>query len=207
MSEVVLKKVTALITRDAGSRRELLLFEHPTAGIQIPAGTVEMDETPQAAVLREAREETGLHALSIRQALGQRAEDPPPHRRVVWQPTTVYSRPDAESFDWSRFPRGVEVQVLRRAEGFTHVRFVEWDDYPAPQFVTYAITGWVPDDTLTSQRHRYLYWLTCQEETPDRWELLTDHHRFAPFWAPLDDLPLIIAPQRPWLAFLPNKPT
>ena len=34
------EKVTAFVIRTANHRAELLLFEHPYAGIQIPAGTV-----------------------------------------------------------------------------------------------------------------------------------------------------------------------
>ena len=59
------KKVVAYITRGDG----LLVFTHrdiPEAGVQVPAGTVEMDETPGAAVLREVHEETGLPPTAVR---------------------------------------------------------------------------------------------------------------------------------------------
>ena len=42
-----------------------LVIDAPEAGIQVPAGTVEADETPAAAALREAREETGLGDLRL----------------------------------------------------------------------------------------------------------------------------------------------
>ena len=61
------KKVVAYITRGD----ELLVFTHrdiPEAGMQVPAGTVEMDETPGAAVLREVHEETGLPLTAVRVA-------------------------------------------------------------------------------------------------------------------------------------------
>jgi len=57
-------KVIAYITRQgAGGRRELLVFEHrdyPDAGVQVPAGTVDEGESPEDAVMREVKEETGL---------------------------------------------------------------------------------------------------------------------------------------------------
>lgn len=67
---MAIDKVTAFITRDPGddtSRRELLVFDHsnPLAGTQLPAGTVEPGENPADAVLREAREETGLEGLIL----------------------------------------------------------------------------------------------------------------------------------------------
>lgn len=65
------QKVVAYIT----CRGHLLVFrqpESPEAGIQVPAGTVDPGETPTAAVLREAGEETGLHGLTVRSFLGAR---------------------------------------------------------------------------------------------------------------------------------------
>lgn len=55
-----LEKVTAVITRRRHEMDELLLIRHPYAGLQLPAGTVEPGEEAAAAVVREAREETGL---------------------------------------------------------------------------------------------------------------------------------------------------
>ena len=52
-------KVFAYITH----HNRLLVFIHPfapEAGIQVPAGTIKANERPEAAVLREAFEETGL---------------------------------------------------------------------------------------------------------------------------------------------------
>ena len=51
----------------------LLVFRHvdfPTAGIQIPGGTMEAGETPEIAVMREAREETGLQGLVLEKSSG-----------------------------------------------------------------------------------------------------------------------------------------
>jgi 8-oxo-dGTP pyrophosphatase MutT (NUDIX family) len=67
-------KVFAYITH--GER--LLVFRHPfapEAGIQVPAGTVEPDESPEAAVLREAYEETGLAGLALVRYLGAQERD------------------------------------------------------------------------------------------------------------------------------------
>jgi 8-oxo-dGTP diphosphatase len=63
-------KAFAYITSD----HYLLLFRHPyvrEAGIQVPAGTIEANETPQEAVLREAFEETGLPHLTVQRFLGE----------------------------------------------------------------------------------------------------------------------------------------
>jgi 8-oxo-dGTP diphosphatase len=70
----MIRKVVAYITQGD----KLLVFSHPhhpDAGIQVPAGTVEEGESPREAVLREAREETGLDDLEIRSYLGVREYD------------------------------------------------------------------------------------------------------------------------------------
>ncbi len=70
-------KVTCFITRTQKSGTNLLLFNHPIAGVQIPAGTVNPGEDPVTAAHREAFEETGLTDLILERALGE-VEDPPP---------------------------------------------------------------------------------------------------------------------------------
>ena len=52
----------------------LLVFRHPLepeAGIQVPAGTIQPGEAPEAAALREAFEETGLPNLVLASFLGE----------------------------------------------------------------------------------------------------------------------------------------
>lgn len=68
------QKVIAYITQ--GER--LLVFSHPyepEAGIQVPGGSVEPDESPEQAVLREAQEETALSDLTIVSKLGEQVID------------------------------------------------------------------------------------------------------------------------------------
>ncbi len=72
MSDI--QKAFAYITHE----NRLLVFEHvhhPEAGIQIPAGTIAEDETPETAVLREAYEETGLVNLNLEAFLGIHEHD------------------------------------------------------------------------------------------------------------------------------------
>lgn len=74
MPKVITEKVVAYITQ--GNR--LLVFSHPfhpEAGIQVPAGTIKVGEAPDEAVLREAREETGLDILELRAFLGTHEYD------------------------------------------------------------------------------------------------------------------------------------
>ncbi|MGC4108070.1 MAG: NUDIX domain-containing protein [Thermomicrobiales bacterium] len=58
--------------------------DHPEAGIQVPAGTMEDGETPEDAVLREAFEETGLVGLRIVRFLGRARIDLRPFGKAEW---------------------------------------------------------------------------------------------------------------------------
>jgi 8-oxo-dGTP pyrophosphatase MutT (NUDIX family) len=63
------KKVLAYVTRE----KHLLVFrqpDFPEAGIQVPAGTIEDNESPLDAVKREVTEETGLKDFTIVSKLG-----------------------------------------------------------------------------------------------------------------------------------------
>jgi 8-oxo-dGTP diphosphatase len=65
----ITEKVLAYVTHS----EKLLVFthpKHPEAGIQVPGGSIQGSESPEAAVLREAREETGLQQFEIRSYLG-----------------------------------------------------------------------------------------------------------------------------------------
>ncbi len=64
----------------------LVVFRHvgqrwEESGLQVPAGTIKPTETPEAAALREASEETGLVALRVVQKLGEAKYDMRPYRR------------------------------------------------------------------------------------------------------------------------------
>ncbi|QAY60963.1 NUDIX domain-containing protein [Microbacterium protaetiae] len=74
--------------------QELLVFTHDDvpleiAGVQVPAGTIEKEEAPDAAVVREVLEETGL-ALRVVRSLGTarydiRPSKPEVHERHFFQ--------------------------------------------------------------------------------------------------------------------------
>jgi 8-oxo-dGTP pyrophosphatase MutT (NUDIX family) len=82
MAEKVFKdKVLVYVVR-AG---RLLVFRHTEysyeeVGIQVPAGSVRVGESPEEAALREAREETGLATFTILSKLGETEYDMSPYR-------------------------------------------------------------------------------------------------------------------------------
>ena len=73
-----IRKAFAYITHRAPAGERLLIFSHPrspAAGLQVPAGTVQDGESPAAAALREAEEETGLGGLVLVGFLGEQLRD------------------------------------------------------------------------------------------------------------------------------------
>jgi 8-oxo-dGTP pyrophosphatase MutT (NUDIX family) len=202
----ILKKVTVFILRHdpqgMAYEPQILLFRHPHAGVQFPAGTVEPGETAEHAALREGCEESGLAGLRILRRLAVETETLPPGVRATVQPVTVFARPDPGSFDWAQIPRGVQVTVGRQVREFCQVSYIEWDSLPEKNFITYQISGWAQVSGLASQRRRSFYLLCADAETPPTWEVVIDHHRLCLFWAPLKNLPTLVPPQGRWARHL-----
>lgn len=152
-----IEKVTAFVTRETDHGVELLLFKHPYAGIQIPAGTVEPGESPEKAVIREVQEETGLTDVQIQKLLGSEIETAPDDQKIIIAPATVYSRPDLTSCDWTQIKYTIYVKVHRKESGFTQITYLEYDQVPDPNYISMQITGWVADEFLANGFERHFY--------------------------------------------------
>ncbi|WP_078857482.1 NUDIX domain-containing protein [Streptomyces sp. NRRL F-4474] len=58
-------------------------FPWEEVGVQVPAGSIRQGEAPEAAALREAREETGLQDFKIVRKLGATTYDMGPYRAEI----------------------------------------------------------------------------------------------------------------------------
>ncbi len=70
-------KVLAYIARYRNGSTQLLVFthrDHPEAGVQVPAGTVEPGEAIEAALFREIWEESGLADVQLIRKLAEHEE-------------------------------------------------------------------------------------------------------------------------------------
>ena len=118
-------KVTAFILRPGSQGAELLLLRHPTAGVQLPAGTVEPGEYHAAAAVREACEETGLPITPPAEYLGLRTTTLPPDRRVdPIQPGLRPPGPHQFRLDPPAARR--HGHPAARPNGYVQVEYVEW---------------------------------------------------------------------------------
>ena len=208
MNEVV-QKVTAFIIRERGSIKEVLVFKHPTAGIQIPAGTVEKGEDIETAVIRETYEETGLQFVEIENYLGCFENELENNQRIITETTQVYIESNLTAIPYKRkLPKGLTVDYLSTQKDFTHISYIEYeyDKFHEPIHINANITGWVPNQNLSAEKKRHFFLMSTQEETPDAWELRSDGGRiFKPYWTPLSPRPNIIPPQDKWLDFVYEK--
>ncbi len=97
------ERVVCYITRGL----DLLVFEHglpyPTAGIQVPAGGLEVGESIFEAATREAFEETGLTGLEVKQDLGSGLFESGT-RREIWH--FVWLQTQEAKNIWEHFAEG-----------------------------------------------------------------------------------------------------
>lgn len=208
MNETI-QKVTAFIIRESNGIKELLVFKHPTAGVQIPAGTVERGEDIETAVKRETYEETGLKLVEIEDYLGCFENELENNQRIISETTQVYIEPNLTAIPYKRkLSKGLTVDYLSTGEGFTHISYIEYefDEFHKPTCIDTNITGWIPNENLSAQKKRHFFLMSTQEKTADAWELESDQgHIFNPYWTPLSPKPDIIPPQDKWLDFVYAK--
>lgn len=200
-----MEKVTALILRPAkGQKVEILIFRHPTAGLQIPAGTVNIGEAPEAAVLREVEEETGLTEVRIVRKLGVEKIELPADQAVLKESLHPYMEPSPSATQLDiELGRGWVVNIGERKGRFTQITYTETKHTGKKQIST--ATGWVPTAMLDTKMTRHFYWLQPRSETPPRWQWSSDlGYVFDLRWTPLSPAPNLIEHQRPWLKWVAN---
>jgi len=201
LDQPTLEKVTAFITRGAGAAQEVLVFRHPSAGIQLPAGTVEAGEDVEAALWREVREETSLTDLALLAKLGEETMALPLDKRALLRTVPMLSEPAAASPAVGRaLRRGLWVREAAARGGWSQVRYEEYGIQGASLVVTGVTTGWVPSDALAARVVRHFFHLGACSPTPDRWRREGEPGcEFALSWALLARDPGLVAGQAEWL--------
>ena len=204
MDSPPLYKVTAFVVRDSRQSRELLVFRHPTGGVQLPAGTVEDREDPRDAVLREVNEETGLVGTEIVRELAVEETILPSDKCIVLRTTPILLEPRA----------GAPAHEVIARNGFWLDAGETCGDYRAVthsihdfrngEFVpTQSWSGWALDACLTRRQIRHHYLIRPTAPTPDRWtHFAEDEYDFELYWIPVDSDPGLAGVQDGWRRFL-----
>jgi len=208
---LTLYKVTAFATRKNGS--ELLVFHHPTAGVQVPAGTVETGETLEEALVRELFEETGLHATGGIKHLGTQVSCLSEERGVLLRSVLLRTEPmeaaavvPETDILCAELGRGWAVRILERTDSWARVLYEEYDLSVQPSLVRASLEGWLPARFLASRLVRSFFHVPMLDATPDTWDwqpkggFQEQMLLFRLFWTPLVPRPRLVAGQDEWLA-------
>lgn len=199
---MVMHKVAAFVSRGVGAAQQLLTIDHPDAGWQIPAGTVEEGEEPDTAVRRELYEEARLANLALVQKLAtfnQLTGD----QRVMCQTVQLRATaaPDAPLLPYI-FRRGWYVRQLAQQKGMAQVCYEERQYLSnQPGEVVLSWQGWVGDTAVAPTLIRHLYHCRPCAELPDEWFADPGDHGHKPwrlFWQPLMSAELVQG-QQEWL--------
>ncbi len=194
-------KVTAFVTRDGDMGRELLVFRHPTAGVQLPAGSVEAGEETEAAALREVTEETGLTDIITVAKLGTRTYPLPDEGRITAQASTLLDAPNGKPLTNAFLRRGLTVKEIGRFGMYSQVEFREYTLHnDVLQVARVIASGWLCSVNLASSVERHFLHITTTSLTQDKWVWLAEEeHAFECYWEPIADPPRLVSGQDQWL--------
>lgn len=199
MTSPILDKVTAFVTRIHDARSELLVFTHPRAGLQLPAGTVEPAEDVEAAARREVREETGVEGLELVQVLPKSELILTGAARVVLHDVELRSAPSSDGAVVGQLRRGLTVDIEAQRDGLVLASYRERDLSADPARLVAQSEGWVPQAVLGARIVRHFFHYRFQGQSAAEWEHRADGHLFRPHWVALDPLPQLVRGQDLWL--------
>jgi len=200
-SAQTIPKITAFVTREKRSiaEFEILVFQHPDAGTQFPAGTVELGETFEVAALREVAEETGLTDTRLVNHLGTVITELDAVKAIVTE-TCLRKGPSCESESLATLPRGYWCHILTVQGDFSEVRYEELNFNTSPPGVVVRFTGWVRSEFFADRMARGFFHIHAGGSSPERWiQRAESRFDFECFWIPLVPKPVIDSPQQEWI--------
>ncbi len=189
-ANISIGKVTVFCVHDDA----LLVFDHPTAGTQVPAGTMRPGEDPRDAAKRELAEETGVGKISIVANIGVVESQLAADRAVALQ--------DLEADDGRFAARGWPLQLTDDSDPqrWTHET---WDYDVRPPLLLDRHTGLAPATALAARVRRHFFVATAQElPEGESWWQFADGWEWRVRWAPIDDDLRLHGEQFDWVSML-----
>lgn len=190
LSQTPMLKVTAFCIRDG----RLLVFDHPAAGTQVPAGTVEIGEDPREAALRELIEETGVDRPFVVTTLGVIERD---LRRGE-----AYALRDLITDDGRMVRRGLPIAIHEDAAGVRFV-FEDWDYEQRPPILLDRREGVCAEAAVSSRVRRHFFIVATDDPRSDSWVCEADGWAWTVRWAAIDETLHLSGEQHEWLSLLP----
>lgn len=203
---LAVEKVTAFVTREHFDVPQILVLKHPVGDFQLPAGTVELGEAPEEAVIREVNEETGIDHAEVVSKLATATRVLGDNMKIVTRMSKIFSEPayDSSSEGYG-VTRGTPVEVLDEIGSFVEILTDPLDLKQEPPERSFRIRGYVRKSLLTSTVHRHLYHLKILEESPDDWTIFSDGLNFHLSWVPLEQTTILNEWHSKWLYSVYSK--
>lgn len=191
-------KSIGLITRNIGYGIEILILNHPADGIKFPGGTIEDNELPEHACLRECIEETEIHNLVLQTKILDYSTKLRSDEYYISENTPLTSRPDEISFKWAKLPRGVRVVKEDSRENYSKIVFTEFETMESSD-ITYQLRGWVKNNVLTQKSTRYTYHLTINSDVLIKNKITNDGFTYKLEWVTKTKLKDYLYNKNNWL--------
>lgn len=193
-------KVIAFITRWQNKKPELLVVQHSLTGRQLPAGTVEMNEPLEMALLRKLAEETRLVDFEISTYLGSRDSILTGNDYVILVTTKLFSSPsnDASSEGYI-LERGLPVQLTDEIGKYSAVRCDPRISYQLSPTRRQDVSGYVRSSVMGRHIRRHFFQLKLTTRTPEKWQIQVDGNVLELCWLSLDPQPILSPDHSNWL--------
>ena len=160
--------------------------------MQIPSGTVESDETPQNAALRELHEETGIAYGGTPMLLKVLDANLPPDRSFMITSSVIEAQTPNGKYVEFNFRRGLPVRILTRRASSVRVAYEEFDYNQIPPKLTCSYSGIVPTTSCATLLRRHFFHMGFGDyhSRLDSWEHGADGQHWRMEWLDLSEVVL-----------------
>lgn len=175
------------------NQSRLLVFDHPLAGTQLPAGSVEEGEEPIEAARREVFEETRIQVTGG-EIVGTSTE------RLVGHGVLLCNVTDARG---QTIAKGHKVLIVSRSDFSIVIREEIYDfSFTPPKLKQQTQIETDIDNISFTIVRSFVRFTVNSVMTTQRWSHDADGNIFEVYWTDLADPVELIGPQNSWLRFI-----